>query len=65
MRPTHRPADAPALIMSVGYIANTDPAIFSATRYFRIERERIDEVVEQHLDPLNQAVPEFLAELGA
>lgn len=33
--------------------------------YFRIERERIDEIVEQHLDPLGQAVEEILAELDA
>ena len=33
--------------------------------YFRIERARIDEIVEQHLDPLEQAVGEILAELEA
>ena len=31
--------------------------------YFRIERERIDEIVEQHLDPLEQAVGEILVQL--
>lgn len=33
--------------------------------YFRIERERIDDIVEQHLDPLGHAVAEILAELDA
>ena len=31
--------------------------------YFRIERERIDEIVEQHLDALEQAVGEILLQL--
>lgn len=29
--------------------------------YFRIERNRIDDIVDQHLDPLEQAVGELLA----
>ena len=31
--------------------------------YFRIERERIDEIVDKHLDPLARAVAEILGEL--
>lgn len=31
--------------------------------YFRIERERIDEIIDQHLDPLDEAVGEMIAEL--
>jgi uncharacterized protein with HEPN domain len=33
--------------------------------YFRIARERIDEIIDQHLDPLEQAVDEMVAELDA
>lgn len=40
-------------------------AIDAIRSHFRIERERIDEIVEQHLDPLGQAVEEFLAETDA
>jgi uncharacterized protein with HEPN domain len=32
--------------------------------YFRIERVRIDEVVERELDPLDEAVAQLLAGLG-
>ena len=31
--------------------------------YFRIERERIDEIIDQHLDPLDEAVGTMVAGL--